>query len=186
MDAHPFFAAGDSNMVRLRLAGSPTARRRRRGGTACAGPPAVGEPPTPFRPALGGPRSPDTATSAHLPDDAVYAIIRQALLLWPQEPIVLLQQCGAQDAAAELLRSAGKYNYQTVSPDQCTTFAMPTPISLSAESDKCEATGAHCAPPNDTWPVSLQVVATLSFSPLACVCVCVCVCKFVCVYMCRA
>ena len=154
--------------------------------TACAGPPAVGEPPPSFRPALGGPQSPHAATSAHLPDDAVYAIIRQALLLWPQEPIVLLQQCGAQDAATELLRSAGKYNYQTASPDQCTTSAMPTPISLFAESDKCEATGAHCAPPNDTWPVSLQVVATLSFSPLACVCVCVCVCKFVCVYMCRA
>ena len=148
-------------MVRLRLAGSPSARRRRRGGTVCAGPPAVGEPPPSFRPALGGPRSPHAATSAHLPVDAVDAIIRQALLLWPQDPTVLLQHCtmldaiqdamdAIQDAAAELLRSAGKYNYQTASPDQCTTSAMPTPISLFAESDKCEATGAHCAPPNDT------------------------------------
>ena len=143
-------------MVRLRLAGSPTARRRRRGGTACAGPPAVGEPPPSFRPALGVPRSPHAATSAHLPVDAVDAIIRQALRLWPQDPIVLLQHCGAQDAAAELLRSAGKYNYQTASPDQCTTSAMPTPISLFAESDKCEVTGAHCAPPNDTALMSMS------------------------------
>ena len=33
---------------------------------------------------------------------------------------------------------------------------MPTPISLFAGSDKCEATGAHCAPPNDTALMSMS------------------------------
>ena len=42
------------------------------------------------------------------------------------------------------------------SPDHCTPSTMPTPISLFAESDKCGASGAHCAPTNDTAPMGMS------------------------------
>ena len=147
-------------MALLRLAGDPTARRGRCDDLACAGPPAVGEPPPPSRPARGGPCSPDDATSA--PWSAVAAqLVRCAanfdLLSKPfpdsdevseGEAVALLKACGfsAQDCT-ELLRDTLMVD---ASPDQCTTSTMPTPISLFAESDECGAPGAHCAPTNDT------------------------------------
>jgi hypothetical protein len=154
-----------SNKV-ARLAGDPPVRRGRRGDPARAGPPAVGEPPPPSRHALSGPRSPDDATSA--PWSAVTAELARCahnfgLLSKPfqdsdqvseGEAVALLQACGfsAQDCT-ELVRDALMV---AASPDHCTPSTMPTPISLFAESDKCGASGAHCAPTNDTAPMGMS------------------------------
>ena len=156
--------AGLSNMALLRPADDPPARRGRRGDPAPAGPPAVGEPPPPSRHAHGGPRSPDDATSA--PWSAVTAELARCadkfgLLSKPfqdsdqvseGEAVAMLQACGfsAQDCT-EIVR-----DMVAASPDHCTPSTMPTPISLFAESDKCGASGAHCAPTNDTAPMGMS------------------------------
>ena len=153
-------------MALPRLAGDPTARRGRRGDPARAGPPAVGEPPPPLRPALGGPRSPADTTSA--PRTAVAAELARCaanfdILSKPfqdsdqvseGEAVALLKACGfSAQACTELLRDA---LLVAASPDQCTTSTMPTPISLFAESEECGAPGAHCAPTNDTAQLGMS------------------------------
>ena len=123
-------------------------------------PPDVGEPPPPSCPALGGPRSPVAATGAHR--SAVAAELARCadnfgMLSKPfqdsdqvseGEAVAMLQACGfSAEACTEILHEALMV---AASPDQCTPSTMPAPISLFAESDECGASGAHCAPPNDT------------------------------------
>jgi len=146
----------------VRPARIPRAGYGRRGGTACAGLPAVGEPP-PLS-ALGMPRPPAAATRDHLP--AVETIYRPAMTsadltrcedrfrmlfklqdshqVSTAEAAAMLHASGfSPDVCAEIL-----HDMVPASPDQCTT--IPTPISLFAEPGECGASGAHCAPPNDT------------------------------------
>ena len=60
------------------------------------------------------------------------------------EAAAMLHASGfSPDVCAEIL-----HDMVPASPDQCTT--IPTPISLFAEPGECGASGAHCAPPNDT------------------------------------